>query len=291
MAARSLPSNLRLGTSSFATDDWAGVFYPEGTRPERYLEEYARRFSAVEIDATFYRVPSSRQVDGWRERTPEGFTFAAKVPQTVTHAEGAREALDDLDRFLDVMRRLGTKLGPLLFQFPYVAKGRDADEYATGDRFRAHLASVLDRLPGDLAFAVEVRNERWVAPPLLDLLRSRGVALALIDYYTTPGMSRIAAAPEAVTSRLAYLRFLGNHREMDALVEKKAASGGRRWDALVRDRTREMRAWVPAIAALAREVETAYAFFNNHYAGFAPGSIELFRSVWEELYPGIAGAT
>ena len=288
MDRRALPANLRLGTSSFSSDDWVGTFYPEGTRPEGFLGEYARRFDAVEIDATFYRIPSPRQVDGWRDRTPAGFAFAAKIPQTVTHGAGGPETLDDLKHFLDVMRRLGPKLGPLLFQFPYIAKGRDADEYATGDRFRAQLARIFEILPGDLSYAVEVRNEKWVAPPLLDLLRSRGVALALIDYYTTPGMSRIAVTPEAVTSRFAYLRFLGNHREMDALVEKKAASGGRRWDAVVRDRTREMRAWVPAVSALAQRVETVYAFFNNHYAGFAPGSIELFRSVWEESFPGSA---
>ncbi len=287
MKTKPLPANLLLGTSSFSSEDWVGPFYPEGTRPEAFLEAYARRFRAVEIDATFYRIPSTRQVDGWRERTPEGFTFAAKVPQTVTHGASGEEAADDLARFLDVMRRLGPKLGPLLFQFPYVAKGRDPDEYAGGDRFRAYLAGLLGRLPSDLSFAVEVRNERWVAPPLLDLLRSRGAALARIDYNTTPGMSRLAATAEAVTSRFAYVRFLGNHREMDALVEKKAASGGRRWDSVVRDRSREMRAWVPAIASLARRVESVRVFFNNHYAGFAPGSIDLFRSVWEELYPDL----
>jgi uncharacterized protein YecE (DUF72 family) len=285
MAPTGLPSNLRLGTSSFATDDWVGPFYPKGTRPESYLEAYAQRFDAVEIDATFYRIPSARQVDGWRDRTPDGFVFAAKVPQSVTHSEGGTEAGDDLARFLDVMRRLGPKLGPLLFQFPYVAKSRDAEEYATGSRFLSRLAGVLDGLPMDLSFAVEVRNERWFVAPLLDLLRSRGVALALIDYYTTPAMPRIAASPEAVTAPFGYVRFLGNHREMDVLVEKKAAMGARRWDALVRDRTREMRAWMPAIAALTSRVGRAYAFFNNHYAGFAPGSIELFRSVWAEVFP------
>jgi uncharacterized protein YecE (DUF72 family) len=285
MEPSALPSNLRLGTSSFASEDWVGPFYPEGTRPDGFLEAYSRRLDAVEIDATFYRVPSARQVDGWRDRTPAGFVFAAKVPRSVTHGDVADEAEDDLARFLDVMRRLGPKLGPLLFQFPYVAKARDAEEYATGDRFRGRLAGLLEGLPEDLSFAVEVRNERWVHPLLLDLLRSRGAALALIDYYTTPGMPRIAASPDAVTASFAYMRFLGNHREMDALVEKKATAGGRRWDAVVRDRTREMRAWVPAIAALSRRVATAYAFFNNHYAGYAPGSIELFRAIWREVLP------
>ena len=277
--------NVRLGTSSFATADWVGVFYPELTRPEEYLVRYAERLTTVEIDATFYRIPSERQVKGWDTKTPGGFLFAAKVPQSVTHDTGEGDALGDIDRFLDVMRLLGPKLGPLLFQFPYVLKARDPEEYATGERFRDRLASLLDHLPPDLSYAVEVRNEKWIAPPLLDLLRARGVALAFIDYYTTPGMPRIARRPDAATAGFAYLRFLGNHREMDATVEAKAREGGRRWDGVVRDRSREMRSWVPAVRDLASRLRDVFVFFNNHYAGHAPGSIELFRSIWEETPP------
>lgn len=280
MPSADLPANVRLGTSSFSTEDWVGVFYPGGTRPEEFLTRYAERLGCVEIDATFYRIPAARMVQGWREKTPDGFLFAAKVPQSVTHEERAVDDFEEMDRFLEVMRALGPKLGPLLFQFPYISKSRNPEEYASGDRFRERLSTLLEHLPEDLSFAVEVRNEKWIAPPLLDLLRSHRVALAFIDYYTTPGMARIAARPEAATAEFAYLRFLGNHREMDALVEKKAEAGGRRWDSLVRDRTREMQAWVPAVRDLAGRMREVLVFFNNHYAGHAPGSIDLFRSVW-----------
>ncbi len=283
MAASGLPPNLRVGTSSFSSADWVGSFYPEGTPQGEFLDRYAEKLDTVEIDATFYRIPSAKQVTGWRDRTPEGFLFAAKVPQSVTHEEATAENRDELDRFLEVMRLLGPKLGPLVFQFPYISKARQPDEYATGDRFRDRLAAILERLPGDLRFAVEVRNEKWIAPPLLDLLRSRGVALAFIDYYTTPGMARIAADPSAATADFAYARFLGNHREMDALVEKKAKEGGRRWDEVVRDRSRELRTWAPVLRGLAGRMREVLVYFNNHYAGHAPGSIELFRSIWSEL--------
>lgn len=275
-----LPRFLRVGTSSFATSDWVGVFYPPGTRPEGYLASYAERFDTVEIDASFYGTPTPKQVENWAARTPDGFVFAAKVPQAVSHAEVSTESLAELAKFLDVMRGLGPKLGPLLFQFPYIAKGRDAEEWSTGEHFRARLAALMEHLPEDLRFTVEIRNDRWIAPPLLDLLRSRGIALAFVDYYTMPGMARVAGRPESATADFAYVRFLGNHKEMDAIVERKAAAGGRRWDALVQDRTAEINAWLPALRALAARVQRTYVFFNNHYAGHAPASIDLFRTLW-----------
>lgn len=283
-----IPANVRIGTSSFATNDWVGVFYPERTRPQDYLSRYSERFGAVEIDATFYGVPTRKQVAGWRERTPEGFIFAAKIPQSVTHGADPEAASSELEEFIDVMGELGPKRGPLLFQFPYVSKAREPDEYRTGDRFRDRLAVLIEPLPRDLAFAVEVRNEKWLAPPLFEMLRRRGIALAFIDYYTTPNMARIAARPEAATADFAYVRFLGHHREMDARVEEKARVGGKRWDAVVQDRTLEMRSWVPALRVLAGRMQRVFVFFNNHYAGHAPGSIELFRSVWRRELAGDA---
>lgn len=283
-----LPDNLRIGTSSFSTDDWVGNFYPAGTAPGDYLERYADKLDTVEIDATFYRIPSDRQVAGWRDRTPEGFVFSAKIPQSVTHADLTEEAASDLDRFIDVMRALGTKLGPLVFQFPYISKARQPDEYATGDRFRERLAALLDRVPKELSFGVEVRNEKWIGPPLLDLLGAHKVALVYIDYYTTPGMPRLALRGDTATADFAYIRFLGNHREMDAAVAAKAEAGGKHWDAPVRDRTRELTTWSPIVRALAEQRSRVFLYFNNHFAGHAPSSIELFRSVWAKA--GDSGA-
>ena len=280
---------MRVGTSSFASSDWVGSFYPPGTRPEGYLASYAKRFDTVEIDSTFYGTPAAKQVENWRARTPDGFVFAAKVPQAVTHTPLTAESAGELAKFLDVMRGLGPKLGPLLFQFPYISRTRQAEEWESGDRFRERLSALMELLPEDLRFAVEVRNDRWIGPPLLDLLRSRGIALAFVDYYTLPAMARIAAHTDAVTADFAYVRFLGNHKEMDTLVERKAAAGGRRWDELVQDRSAEMSAWLPALRRLTARIGRTYIFFNNHYAGHAPASIDLFRTLWRDLREGSAG--
>jgi uncharacterized protein YecE (DUF72 family) len=84
--------NLRLGTSSWSSEDWVGTFYPPGTPPADFLPEYAKHFDTVEVDSTFYRSPSRSMVKNWRERTPPGFVFAAKVPQVITHEKSSRVA-------------------------------------------------------------------------------------------------------------------------------------------------------------------------------------------------------
>ncbi|TPW16916.1 MAG: hypothetical protein FD126_3773, partial [Elusimicrobia bacterium] len=121
---------VRFGTSSFSSEDWVGPFYPLGTPAGAYLSHYAKAFDTVEVDATYYAVPSARLVDGWAEKTPEGFLLAAKFPRDVVH--GGRAQTPDArtilvpdatyevrDRFLEAIGRLGPRLGPLVLQFPY----------------------------------------------------------------------------------------------------------------------------------------------------------------------------
>lgn len=101
-----------------------GRFYPEGTKPAHFLQYYARYFNCVEIDSTFYRIPTAKTVEHWRERTPKGFVFAAKGPSLITHQKVLLDADDDLKAFLRVMDLLGEKLGPILWQFPYMNRQR-----------------------------------------------------------------------------------------------------------------------------------------------------------------------
>jgi uncharacterized protein YecE (DUF72 family) len=275
--------SLRIGTSSWSSDDWRGTLYPEGAEPAGYLGHYAAHFDTVECDATFYRIPSAKTVDGWRDRTPPGFLFAAKLPGEITHEKGLVDCQAPLTEFIAVMERLGDKLGPILAQFAYIAKGKDANEYATGASFRARLAAFLTHWPKDRPLAVEVRNATWVAPPLLDLLRARGVALALSAYYTMPGPEKLFAGRDPWTTDLGYVRFIGDHKRMDALVAQLKADGKRTgdWSALAVDRTSDMRRWAMALKVRAKGPVLAY--FNNHYAGFAPDSARLFRELWDEV--------
>jgi uncharacterized protein YecE (DUF72 family) len=280
-----LPGALRVGTSSFSSADWYGVFYPGDISPSEFLTHYARVFRTVEIDATWHFMPNPKTVDAWARKVSDGFVFAAKVPKVITHEKLLKGCEEDWSYFLETMGRLGPKLGPLLFQFQYVAKRNDAHEYETGEEFRRRLEAFLPLLPPEHRYAVEVRNPKWLGPELMDLLRSRNIALALIDHCRMPRPARWFEMCDPITADFAYVRFLGDHHAMDEMVAHRREKGEKAgdWDELVVDRTAEMREWVPLLERLTGRVGDVYAYFNNHYAGFAPGSIELFLKTWQEM--------
>jgi uncharacterized protein YecE (DUF72 family) len=285
-AQAGLPAQFHLGTTSWTNPDWEGLIYPPGCSSQDYLEHYAKVFGAVEIDSTWYRVPSARAVEGWLRRVPAHFRFAAKVPRAITHEKNLVDCQGEMDDFLRAMRPLGDKLGPLLLQFEYIARGRDPGEHETGEGFLRRLDAFLPHLPTDqLRFAVEVRNARWVRQELVDLLRAHRVALALTSYYTMPDLAALRARLDPVSADFLYLRFLGDRKGMDEHVAGLIQSGRkqRQWDELVWDRREETGRWAAELKALLAQrpdMET-YIFFNNHYAGYAPGSLELFARAWQ----------
>ncbi len=276
------PPNLYVGTSSWSTSDWCGSFYPDSILPGDMIGAYAEQLGTVEIDSTWYRPPSPSMVDAWRTRTPAGFVFSAKVPRTISHDKYLEGCEADLNEFVAVMSRLGDKLGPLVLQFPYVAKGKDPEEYATGADFLRRLKGFVRIMPEHFQWAIEIRNARWVQPALLDVLRSRNIALVFIDYYTMDPLPKLAKRTEVFTAPFVYIRFLGNHKEMDEAVKRARAEGQRAsdWCSLLVDRTEQMKFWLPAIREIAARQVPMYIYFNNHYAGYAPGSVELFSRMW-----------
>lgn len=273
-----LNPRLHPGTSSWSTDDWRGTLYDAGARPADYITQYARTLRTVEIDATFYRIPAASMVEGWRERTPDDFVFSAKIPQVITHEKYLEGCEEDFRLFLSRISLLGPKLGPLIFQFPYFAKGKDAHEYETGADFRRRLATFLPRLPEGHRFGVEIRNEKWVDDALLDQLRARNVALVLVEYYTMPPIQKLLARCDPITADFAYIRFLGDHKKMDRLVESREKP----WGSLAVDRTAETARWIPAVRGFLDRKLDVFAYFNNHFAGYAPGSIALFLRLMRE---------
>ena len=266
-----LHPELYLGTSSWSCRDWEGVFYPPGTAPGDYLAHYATRYRSVEVDATFYRSPPASTVKKWRQVLPEGFRFAAKIPQTITHEKTLADCREDLDEFLSAISLLEDRLGPLLFQFPYYSRG----SAITQEIFVSRLRAFLPLLPGELRFAVEIRNKGWLKPELLDLLRAHRVALALIDHPWMPRVDELLERVDPVTADFCYVRWLGDRKEIETRTKT--------WDKVIVDRSREMRVWVPAIRSLIDRRLTVFGYINNHYAGHAPASIELFESTWREM--------
>lgn len=281
-----LPAQLFLGTTSWSNADWEGLIYPAGCAAADYIEHYAKVFRSVEIDSTWYRVPTPRAIEGWLRRTPPHFRFTAKIPRVISHEKMLVDCMGDLEVFLEAMAPLGERLGPLLMQFPYIARGQDAHENEYGSAFTERLAAFLSQLPtGEFDFAVEVRNGSWLRAELLDVLREHGVALVLNNYYTMPSLAVTVERIDPRTAHFLYVRFLGDRKKMDAYVEERIRRGEqeRHWDRLVWDRAAETEHWARQVRELAEAVPArpVYVFFNNHYAGYAPGSLGLFAEAWK----------
>jgi len=151
-------TDIRIGTSAFTAEGWVGSFYPERMQARDFLSYYAKKFNTVELDNTFYRTPALSTVLGWNLKTPPGFIFAAKIPQVITHEKVLVDCEDDLKHFLKTMDGLGSKLGPLLFQFSYFNKSA----FKSQAEFLSRLKPFLKKLPKGYKFAVEIRNKNWL---------------------------------------------------------------------------------------------------------------------------------
>lgn len=259
----SLPATVRLGTCSWSLREWVGKLYTT-KQPAEFLRDYAKKFSTVEIDATFYGVPRPATLEGWRDRTPEGFLFAAKAPQVITHEKLLRDCERELADFLDAMAVLGNRLGPVLFQFPYFAKAKRV----TLAEFLDRLDPFLERLPkSEFQFAVEIRNKGWLGDILFDVLHAHAVPLALIDHPWMPSPEQYLQYPNILTGPFAYLRWLGDRYAIEKFTT--------RWDQAVIDRDADLRRWVPLVKRILDQSLPVFGYVNSHYSGYAPANVEF----------------
>lgn len=264
-------SKLLVGTSSWSKPEWAGSFYPPGTPARGLLSHYATRFRTVEIDSTWYRCSTPRAVDGWRENTPDGFVFSAKAPRTITHVKHLNGCDVELNDFLTVMRRLGDRLGPILFQLPCLRRAEVPDLAA----FVVRLEQFLPLLPSDLRFVIEVRNRSWLQPPLFEVLRAHGVALAWVDDPRLPGAAECLRTPAAQTADFLYIRLLGEHPKEEPPPAVRPEP--------LRDRTEDTLEWVDLVNTVAPRVSQTYLYASQRFAGNAPGTADLVVASWEKL--------
>ncbi len=275
-------SNIRYGTSSWSAKGWVGPFYPKGTPPGEFLRHYATQFDTVEADVTYYRVPDSRLVDGWVDKTPGGFQLAAKFPRTVVH--GGESARPDPERvlvhehvgelathFVAMMSRMGDKLGPLILQFPYFNRSA----FTGPDPFLERLDAFLAELPDGPRYAVEVRNKAWVASPLLEILRKHGVALVLADMsYMPHPLDMQFEFAELCTANFSVVRLIGNRKATEAHTKT--------FDRIVIDNSKRLTRWAETLQGMLPHVDEIFTFANNHFAGHGPSTIRELREMVEE---------
>lgn len=217
-----------VGTSGWSYAHWRGRFYPPGLGQGRWLAYYAGFFSTVELNGSFYRLPSEISLRRWYEETPPGFLFAVKASRLITHYRRLVGVEEALAQFVGRAALLGDKLGPILCQLP---PGLRRDDELLG-RF-------LAALPPGWRYAVEFRDASWYAEPVYDLLATWGVAFCTHDY---PRLE----SPLVVTAPFAYLRF---HGASGRYVGEYGAGG--------------LAPWVEAIKNLSDGGRDVFAYFNN----------------------------
>ncbi len=192
---------VHVGTSGYSYPEWRGSFYPERFAAARMLPYYAERFDTVELNNTFYRMPTLRAVAAWAEQTPPAFRFALKAPRRITHEARLRDVAEPLRAFLDAARALGPKLGPLLFQLPPTLRKE------TG-----RLGELLALIPPEFRVALEVRHASWLAEDVYQALRDRNAALCVADTET-------GTTPAIATADFGYLRLRDRGYAPAALAE------------------------------------------------------------------------
>jgi uncharacterized protein YecE (DUF72 family) len=242
-------SKIRFGTSSFSSKDWIGPFYEPGTPASEFLKEYARQFNTVEIDSTYYAIPSKDTVKGWVEKTPDDFILSAKFPKGIVHCGEDWQPNAELilqpdstyairDRFLDIISETGSRLGTLILQFPYFSKR----VFSSRKPFMVRLFRFLDDLPKGFSYGVEIRNRNWLNGAFAEELRKRAVSLVLLDHAWMPHADEIAEKFDVVTSDTVYIRLIGDRKEIEALTKT--------WDREVIDRSDRLERWADFLVTI-----------------------------------------
>jgi uncharacterized protein YecE (DUF72 family) len=229
----------RIGTIGFGYADWSGVFYPQSLKSSDYLSYYAQNFSAVELDTTFHAIPDARRLQQWAETVDDDFRFCLKCPRSISHDLPLDRQLDALLDFVSLSRHLGSKLGPILIQYP-----------PTLSVDLRNLHDVLQYLPPDVDFAIEFRHASWHTPATHDLLREMHVCLVAADY---AGESR-SMVP---TTDWLFLRLLGWHNRFEKHDHEQVDTA-----------SRELR-WTDELKSHLDKMKRAWVFIGDDFSGYA----------------------
>jgi uncharacterized protein YecE (DUF72 family) len=241
----------RIGCSGWNYAHWREVFYPRGLPASRWLEHYAASFDTVEVNATFYRLPTREAVEHWVEATPPGFLFAIKASRYLTHVKRLQNVAAGWARLAERIEPLvdAGKLGPVLWQLPERFH-RDDDR----------LAAALEALPAG-RHAVEFRHESWFVGDVEELLRAHGAALVIGDHPERPFQTR------SWTADWTFVRFHQGHGADGAYAD------------------REIEAWAGRVRKWLGRGDV-YAYFNDDWSGHAVREAIMLRRLVAGRGPG-----
>jgi uncharacterized protein YecE (DUF72 family) len=244
-------SEIRIGTSGWHYKHWCGPFYPEKTPGSRMFGCYQQEFNTVELNNSFYRLPTEAAIKSWLDSSPPGFLFAAKASRYITHRKRLSDPESAIDIFFNRMEGLGSKLGPILFQLP--------------PRWNANterLENFLQALPRAREYAFEFRDPSWNQEAIYDILRRHNAAYVITE---------IAGyqSPELLTSDFTYIRLHG--------PGERAYQG---------DYSQEqLQKWADRIRKWSTSLRSIYVYFDNDQAGFAAKNARELKHIVAERQP------
>jgi uncharacterized protein YecE (DUF72 family) len=245
--------NLHLGTIGWSYSFWKGSFYPQKTASKNFLAYYATRFGTVEVDSTFYRIPTAQALTNWKNQTPQNFMFSLKFPNVITHVKMLRDCEAETSFFLEKTKLLGEKLGPLLLQFPP----------NFGAAHLSDLAAFLQKLPKTNRYVVEVRDPAWLNADFYSLLRAYNAALAWADSPNMPQTSE-------VTSDFLYVRWEGDRKKVNGLLGKVEV-----------DVQESLRAWAVKLKPYVEREMEVFGYFGKYFSGLPPSDVNSLSSLLE----------
>jgi len=226
--------NYYIGTSGWHYDHWRGRFYPEKLAKAKWLEFYTSHFATVELNNSFYRLPSEAAFTTWRDSSPANFTFAVKVSRFITHIKRLKDTGEAVEKFITRAKILGEKLGPLLYQLPPNMHRNDEV-----------LESFLSTLPQGMKHVFEFRHQSWLEEEVLAILHKYNMGFCIFDM---PSVS----CPLVATADFAYIRFHGSADLYWGYYSDEELAG-----------------WAKRLVNLARNLKAVYIYFNNDAEAFA----------------------
>ena len=249
---------MRIGCSGWHYAHWAGKVYPADLPKQDWLNAYAGRFDTVELNNSFYRLPSADQFARWREQVPATFQFAVKASRFLTHFKRLTDPDEPIERLVSRAAHLGPALGPFLYQLPpnWVPDLR---------RFKEFLERLPRRVPGlrqSLRHAIEFRDPRGYSPEYLSLMEQHDVSLCVHDMANS-------ASPRVMIGSAVYVRFHGYD----------AKYGGSYPDHVLED-------WAAWLAEARTTGRTGWVYFNNDAHGYAVANAQRLRERLEQMAPG-----
>ncbi|MCK4537049.1 MAG: DUF72 domain-containing protein [Desulfuromonadales bacterium] len=233
-----------IGTSGWSYNHWKGVFYPTDLAGAQMLEEYANHFRSTEINSSFYKLPSRNTLEQWRKSVPADFVFSAKASRYITHMKKLKDPGENVPVFLDRIKILGDKLGPVLFQLP--------------PRWRCNrerLAVFLDSLPTGFRFAFEFRDHSWLNNQTYELLANHNAAFCI---YELNGF----LSPRQITADFVYVRLHGPDGPYQGSYDSASLAG-----------------WSRTFSTWSAQGKSIYCYFDNDQKGYAPENGQCLRNM------------